>query len=284
MQEKLKSFFPLSGSFQVPHWEVLEVSGPDAGDFLHRLSSADVKKVFRNQAILAAFLTGKGTLIGFSYLYRSAESFYLITGPSQAERLSTHLEQFHFQENLVIQRKINLAVILTDNEEDPEKSMSWQDVFNPNWKWVLRDREKTPQEEFPFNRFHALRIEWGMPYWGWEVFEGDLVLEAGLEKAVARNKGCYPGQEVVERIFTYGQVNWKLLRVELRCDSPITTGPCDLSVSFKGKEVGRLRSLAAVPGNPLVGWGLARLRKEVWSEGSEIEVGRGLFLKVRKDE
>lgn len=284
MQEKLKSFSPLSGSFKIPHWEVLEVAGPDAGDFLHRLSSADVKKLPQNQATLAAFLTGKGTLIGFGYLYRNAESFYIISGPHQAERLSIHLEQFHFQEKLVIQRKMNFAVILTDKYDAPEKSMSWQDAFNPNWKWILGDEEKALSEDFPFNRFHALRIKWGMPYWGWEVFEGDLVLEAGLEKAVARNKGCYPGQEVVERIFTYGQVNWKLLRVELRSDSPITTGPCDLSVSFEGKEVGQLRSMAAVSESTTLGWGLARLRKEVWREGSEMEVGSGLCLKVREEE
>lgn len=283
MQETLNLSSDLSGPFQLADWGVIEVSGPDASDFLHRLSSADIKKLPENQASLGAFLTGKGTLLGFGYFYRNSHGFYIVAGPHQVERLYSHLEQFHFQENLIIQKKLDSVVVLSNQPEAQKSVPSWQDVFNPDWNWCLVPQEKVPQHLSSFDRFHFLRVLHGMPYWGWEVFEGDLVLEAGLEKAVARNKGCYPGQEVVERIFTYGQVNWKLLRVELKSEKTLETGPCDFKILSNEKELGRLRSIVANPQCPQEGWGFARLRKEAWDEIREHEIIPGLFLTRRKD-
>lgn len=284
MQEEL-GLSNESGYFHLTDWDVIEVSGPDAGDFLHRLSSADIKRLPTDQATLGAFLTGKGTLIGFGFIYRTQTAYWIVAGPHQAERLCSHLEQFHFQEQLVIQKKSDkeISVVVSYHSELKFGTPTWKDFFHPQLNWALLSPDFVPLDILPIQKFHELRISAGMPYFGWEVFEGDLVLEAGLEKAVARNKGCYPGQEVVERVFTYGQVNWKLLRVELNLRKPIQTGSCDLKLSLNGKEVGVLRSLAQDAKSAKAGWGLARLRKEAWNGDQEIEGVPGLFLKVKKD-
>lgn len=49
--------------------------------------------------------------------------------------------------------------------------------------------------------FHDARVLAGVPWGGKEWTSETLALDAGLESWIARGKGCYPGQEVVERAF-----------------------------------------------------------------------------------
>jgi len=53
-----------------------------------------------------------------------------------------------------------------------------------------------------------VRIEQGRPCYGVDFDEESLPVEAGLQyEAISYTKGCYPGQEVMARIQTYGHVN-----------------------------------------------------------------------------
>ena len=63
----------------------------------------------------------------------------------------------------------------------------------------------------------ALRIEAGIPKAGPDLNEEIVPPEANLEgKAFSLNKGCYPGQEVVARMDTYGSVRRKLVGLVLK--------------------------------------------------------------------
>ncbi|HLG21872.1 MAG TPA: aminomethyltransferase family protein, partial [Candidatus Manganitrophaceae bacterium] len=54
----------------------------------------------------------------------------------------------------------------------------------------------------------TLRVEAGRPRYGTDIDEHIIPIEAGLEaEAISYTKGCYPGQEVIARIQTYGHVN-----------------------------------------------------------------------------
>jgi folate-binding protein YgfZ len=53
----------------------------------------------------------------------------------------------------------------------------------------------------------VLRIEAGIPIWGRELDESIVPLEARLDHAISRTKGCYVGQEIIARIDARGQVN-----------------------------------------------------------------------------
>jgi folate-binding protein YgfZ len=62
----------------------------------------------------------------------------------------------------------------------------------------------------------ALRMEAGLPKAGPDLNEEIVPPEANLEgKAFSLNKGCYPGQEVVARMDTYGNVRRKLVGLVL---------------------------------------------------------------------
>ena len=60
-----------------------------------------------------------------------------------------------------------------------------------------------------------VRIENGKPRYGEDIRETSLPQETQQMHAVSFNKGCYLGQEIVERIRAQGRVNRKLMRVVL---------------------------------------------------------------------
>ncbi len=66
----------------------------------------------------------------------------------------------------------------------------------------------------PFGTYtrEVLRIEAGVPMTGRDITEDIVPPEANLEgKAFSLSKGCYPGQEVVARMDTYGNVRRRLV-------------------------------------------------------------------------
>ena len=61
----------------------------------------------------------------------------------------------------------------------------------------------------------VVRIENGKPRYGEDIRETSLPQETQQMHAVSFSKGCYVGQEIVERIRAQGRVNKKLMRVVL---------------------------------------------------------------------
>jgi glycine cleavage system T protein len=91
----------------------------------------------------------------------------------------------------------------------------------------------------------ALRMEAGLPKAGPDLNEDIVPPEANLEdKAFSLSKGCYPGQEVVARMDTYGNVRRKLVGLILK-DSAVPSHGAKL---FSGnREVGWISSATWSP-------------------------------------
>jgi folate-binding protein YgfZ len=92
-----------------------------------------------------------------------------------------------------------------------------------------------------FTAFDVLRIESGTPCYGRDVGPETIALEAPFESAVSFRKGCYLGQEIVERVTARGHVNRKLRGLTL--DGTVV--PAAGAVVLAGEhEVGRVTSAA----------------------------------------
>lgn len=89
-----------------------------------------------------------------------------------------------------------------------------------------------------------LRIEAGIPRYGIDMSEENILLETGLDNAVSFHKGCYLGQEVIERIRSRGHVNKKLAGMILAGDN--AAGPGDM-IHAGEKEIGRITSSVLSP-------------------------------------
>lgn len=87
-------------------------------------------------------------------------------------------------------------------------------------------------------------------------------------RAVSYRKGCYLGQEVMERIAARGHVNWLLVRLTGDTGASFSAGAL---VQDEGAEVGKVTSVAALPGTDRV-VALARVRAAVAQTGRRLVV------------
>jgi folate-binding protein YgfZ len=113
----------------------------------------------------------------------------------------------------------------------------------------------------------SLRVRAGLARWPVDMGERALVHEMRLvERCCSFTKGCYIGQEVINRIDVMGQVQKKLWGLRMVEDA---IPPLEAEVKLEGKVVGVTRSGAREGGVARV---LALLRKAAWQPGLEVEV------------
>jgi folate-binding protein YgfZ len=95
--------------------------------------------------------------------------------------------------------------------------------------------------------FETARIEAGIPRFGADMDETNIPLECGIEsRAIVYNKGCYIGQEVINRIHSIGHVNKELRALRL-ADDLKNLPPRGDKLFFNGKEVGYVTSAVKSP-------------------------------------
>jgi folate-binding protein YgfZ len=113
---------------------------------------------------------------------------------------------------------------------------------------------------------NILRVEAGIPRYGIDFNEDNLLLEVGLDRAVSFTKGCYLGQEVVERIRSRGHVNKKLLGLLIEGETAPRAGSV---IEGAGKTIGAVTSSVISPrrNQPIA---LAYLHKDFWTPGAEV--------------
>jgi glycine cleavage system T protein len=116
-----------------------------------------------------------------------------------------------------------------------------------------------------------LRLEAGIPRYGIDMDADNLFLETGLESHVSFQKGCYLGQEVVERIRSRGHVNRKLAGVVFEGSSPVARGD---RLYAGEKESGQVTSSVMSPqlSAPIA---LAYVHRDFWSPGTPVTCREG---------
>ena len=118
----------------------------------------------------------------------------------------------------------------------------------------------------------TLRIEAGLPRYGVDMDETNVVTEAALDDAVSYTKGCYVGQEIIARIRYRGHVAKKLSGVMFEQAVKVAVGA--VVNSAEGKEVGRVTSVTYSPhlGRTIA---LAYLKFDYLAPGTKVKVAAG---------
>jgi folate-binding protein YgfZ len=126
------------------------------------------------------------------------------------------------------------------------------------------------------------RVAAGIPRYGLDIRERDLPQETAQEQALNFNKGCYIGQEIVERVRARGAVHRTLAGFTLDGNAPPAPGT---KISFNGKEVGEVTSALAVPstaggapslrskGGVVRMLALGIIRREASKTGTHVSIG-----------
>jgi aminomethyltransferase len=119
-----------------------------------------------------------------------------------------------------------------------------------------------------YQALSARRLAQGIPWFGYDFGEQQIPHEAGLEQShISYTKGCYTGQEIVERVRSRGQVN--RVRVLMKFagrELPAAGEP----LLVDGKEIGRV-TRSAFSHALGAGIGMGYVRRENSAEGNALQ-------------
>jgi folate-binding protein YgfZ len=118
---------------------------------------------------------------------------------------------------------------------------------------------------------NSLRLECGIAWFGKDFGDQQIPHEAGLENShISYEKGCYTGQEIVERVRSRGHVNRRLTELRFDSDEIIIVPDAEPKLSFGGNEIGTLTSVGFSPRlGRLIGLGY--LRREHSAIGTKLD-------------
>jgi folate-binding protein YgfZ len=122
-----------------------------------------------------------------------------------------------------------------------------------------------------YRALEMLRLEAGISWFGIDFDEHHIPQEAGVESThISFTKGCYTGQEIVERVRSRGHVNRRL--AGLLFSGSEAPKPGTAIFASDGTEAGRVTSAAF---SPLAGKaiGIAYLRREYLHPGTTLQCG-----------
>jgi folate-binding protein YgfZ len=120
-----------------------------------------------------------------------------------------------------------------------------------------------------YDALEKLRIEAGIPKYGVDMDESNVVTETGLDDAVSYTKGCYVGQEIIARIKYRGHVAKKLSGLAFTDQVDVDAGANIKSTD--DKDIGRVTSVTYSPrlGQTIA---LGYLRYDYLAPGTEVKI------------
>ncbi len=231
----------------------IRVTGEDRARLLHAMTTQDVQSLTPGQGCYAFFLNAQGRILGDVNIFCREDSFLLDTEPETRQKLFDHIERYIIADDvtledvtgemstIAIEGPQSAAVLERLGAPLPEAdyaARSWNEaivarvsstgssgyfIFLPPAKKrdliaVLKILEATPEDA------RTVRIEHGKPRYGEEITERYLVQETGQLHAVSFSKGCYLGQEIVERVRSRAQIHRVLRRLAIDATEPPPAG------------------------------------------------------------
>lgn len=223
-----------------PFWvatdrDVVRVSGPDALTYLQGQVSQDLLPMAVGDRRWTFLLQPTGKVEVLSRVERTHDdTFVFDVDPGFGDELVARLNRF----------KIRVKV---DVEQVPWRVLAvvgGTDLVGPDVAPPEGVREGTREE------LEAARVATGWPAMGAEIVPGETIpVETGVVPvAVDFRKGCYPGQELVERMDSRGATAPRAVRVLEVAPGAAAGDP----IVHEGREVGILTSVAGTRAMGLV--------------------------------
>jgi folate-binding protein YgfZ len=241
----------------------VRVKGKECRDFLHRVSAGAVKSLGTGQGSRNALFTGQSRMIAhFDALCLSAEEFLLATPLPLVARLADALEALHFAEDLEIGALPEVGgVWRRDGANDAgEGDFAWErggeairwPAGVPGWGFCSKP---TGEVEVFAGEWNYARIAALLPWYPGDYDENTPALEAAMLPRIDRAKGCYPGQEVVEKSLNVGHPARVLVAYEREAATNAPQAGERLAFAEGGEGLvtsaafyaGRARALVRVP-------------------------------------
>ncbi len=295
------------GVFDLSGRAKISLTGGDRVRWLNGMITNNIRDLAVGGGVYAFLLNPQGHILGDLYAFHRGDSLLVDTDQSQLEKLLATFEHYIIMDDVEV---ANLSEQMTsigvagpkaraalhaarfefaDLEALRFVETTWQNIpltvvrnDNPGMEsyelWLPRDRYTQAWDALTGSGFRAvhaaavelLRIACGIPRYGQDIRERDLPQETEQQRALHFSKGCYIGQEIVERIRSRGNVHRMFSGFEIQGPLP----PPGTKIQAGGKDVGEVTSAAFLPaadGDHAVALGY--IRREMAIPGKEVQAG-----------
>lgn len=269
-----------AGLFDLSSRGRIEVSGAEAVQFLNGMLTNDVARLEEGAWMHAAFPNPQGRLLASTRILKRGGAFLFDTEAATYPIVLKHLERFTLAGDFrvrdltaetallsvqgaraaefvgatlgadaaaIARGRVTLApfgggevavIRATHTSEDGfDLFVDAADAESLREALVTAGARPAGQDAF-----EVLRIEAGLPRYGVDASDANVVLEVVNEsEAVSYTKGCYAGQEIIARIHWRGHVAKRLTGIVLERDAEPPTD-ARLRDCAEGREAGRITS------------------------------------------
>jgi folate-binding protein YgfZ len=267
------------GVFALAWRSRINVTGKDRVRWLHNMVTNNVRDLPVNRGNYNFVLNAQGRIVGDMYIYNRGETLVLDTDTSQVEALTNAMKRFIIMDKVEFTnvggdsvaigvcgpkaetilagaginasgmqalevRDVGVESIAAALIRGPEQKPGWFELWvDPNeaqglWNLLVKAGAKPVGAE----ALEMWRVLRGIPSYGQDIRDRDLPQETEQPQALNFTKGCYIGQEIVERIRSRGQVHRKFTGFAFG-DSVPAPGKYD----FEGRSLAEVTSIARVP-------------------------------------
>ena len=265
-------------------------SGEDRQRLLHAMTTNQVKELLPGQGCYAFFLNPQGRILADANLFVLPDRILIDVEPEVRESLYQHLDKFIIADDVTLEDASEsltaigvegpkaeevLAAMGAPIPEAPYSHVDW------NGRIVARVNatgepgfrifgEKLTHIPADAESVRIVRLEHAKPRYGEDIFETTLPQETQQKHALNFSKGCYIGQEIVERIRARAILHRTFTGFVLEGEPPQPR----TKVTDSDKNIGEITSAACAPfpgGERTVALGY--LRREFEAPGTAVQVG-----------
>jgi len=286
----------------------LRASGEDRARLLHAMTTNNVEGLQPGQGCYAFFLNAQGRILADVNILCFEDYFLLDTEPETRTKVFEHLDRYIIADDVTMDDQTDriatlaiegpearsvLAQLGAPIPEAPYSCVTWggATVAALNTTGAGGFFLMIPVDEKPVilaqlaaagvpaatpEEARIVRLEHGRPRYGEEITERYLVQETGQLHAVSFHKGCYLGQEIVERVRSRAQIHRVLRRLEIDTAEPPAPG-----VKLKSGDADAAEIASAVF-SPALGKtvALAYVRTLFADPGTKIPIGDNSAVSV----
>jgi folate-binding protein YgfZ len=290
----------------------IRVTGEDRARLLHAMTTNHVEQMKPGDGIYAFFLNAQGRILADAVLLCFEDHFLLDTGPDTRQSLLEHLDHYIIADDVTLEDTTEETFALAIEGPKANDVAARCGFSAPHHRFshvrsgdtfvaaisatgapgvrvygAIRNKDEVVNAIEGAGAIaataadaEAIRIENFVPKYGCEITEHTLPQETQQMHALHFQKGCYLGQEIVERIRSRGHVNRQLMgfRIEPATGfSPMQPPPPGTKLMLEGKPAGEVTSSTALNGTV---FGLAYVRVPGARSGAMAEIegqAAGLF-------
>jgi len=279
----------------------IKLTGEDRARLLHAMTTNHIQQLTPGTGCYAFFLNDKGRILSDANILSRPDHFLLDLEPEAREKIYQHLDHFIIADDVTLEdATAQLATIAVEGPqaaavlaasgapvpEGGNASIEWDSrvVARLNSTGSLGFFIFAPMPEMPAliaqieaagavagdaEAFRVVRLEHGKPRYGEDISERFLAQEANQPHALHFSKGCYLGQEIVERVRSRGQIHRVLMPLVLDTKTPPEPGA---KLKTGEANIAEITSAAYSPGLGKV-VALAYVRTDHARPHTEIQLG-----------